>query len=458
MIPFEELSRCFQGIVPAAMATCSKDGIPNITYLSQVFYLDPTHVALSCQFFNKTKQNVAENPFASVQLLDPLTFEAYQLELRFEREEKSGPLFEEMSSRIEAIATHVGMKGTFRLLSADVYEVLSFSPIPGFLDPPSELDAPPASHGPEHMVTELRALQVISERINAVCGLEDLLDTALRTLDEVFGFTHSMVLVPEKGDRLVTLATHGYGPAGIGSEVAIGEGVLGTVARDKRCMHIALNTELRYGRAVRAKALARDAGVIGPEIPLPGLEGAESELAVPLLVRDRLMGVLDIQSRSATAFHDWHEAYVRVIANLIAGAIERASREEVEGAPLPTRSAPPARPSTEAGRHHVFHFYKNDDAVFVDGEYLIRNVPGRILWKVLTQSQHDGRREFTNRELRLDDSLGLPPIKDNLESRLILLRRRLEQKCPDVRLVPIARGRFALELGSSLQLVEKESA
>lgn len=124
MIALRDLTLCFEGIVPATIATAAADGTPNVTFLSRVHLVDDDHVATSNQFFSKTQRNLAENPLSSVIVVDARSYEQYKLLLRFERTERRGPLFDRMHVDIEAVAALTGMTGVFKLRGADVHRVL----------------------------------------------------------------------------------------------------------------------------------------------------------------------------------------------------------------------------------------------------------------------------------------------------------------------------------------------
>jgi adenylate cyclase len=462
MTSLESLASCFQGLIPATLLTCSREGIPNVAILSHVDYVDASHVALSFQFFNKSKANIAANPHAMVRVIDPDTSRGWKLRLRYIRSETSGPVFDRMSLRIEAIASYSGLKGIFKLLAADIYEVLSVDPIED--EPPRERPPYPdvRSRAGDPVFT-MGALQDLAERIHRADTLDELLDSILEGIERSFGFTHSMILVPasEQG-VLVTIASRGYPESGVGAEVRVGEGIAGVVAEARKPIRISgLLRQMLYAYAIHKHASER--GLCPPEhrIALPGLPAPDSQLGVPLLNRGELVGVLCIESELPYRFHEEDKTSIELLGSYLAIAIHAMLLQErteslVEPAPPPApRSAGRMAPASGSRAGHEVAYYHGDECILVDGEYLIRSLPARILWKLLQTRQREGRTEFTNRELRLDKSLNLPEWKDNLESRLLLLRRRLEQKCPALRIVPRARGRFALELGSDVALVEK---
>ncbi|MEZ5291571.1 MAG: GAF domain-containing protein [Vicinamibacterales bacterium] len=451
----ETLTSCFQGLIPATLYTCAADGTPNSAYLSHVDYVDPTHVALSFQFFNKSRKNVAENPNALVRVVDPDTQQGWELRLRFAYSETSGPLFERMALRIEAIARYCGMTGVFKLLAADVYEVLAVRKVPEQPGQPSLV----ARRTPDAVFT-MRALQDLSLRINAADGLEPLLDAILEGLDQIFGFSHSMILLPgERPGMLVTIATRGYPENGAGAEARFGEGIAGLVAEAMKPIRIAgLMRGMLYAYA--AKFRAEEQGWCPPDrrIALPGLADPESQLGVPLIVRGELVGVLCIESETPYRFHEDDKTTIELLGSYLAIAIQNAVLREAGEHAVETRAPAPPAPTAPAAppkSTREIAYYRTDECVLVDGEYLIRGLPAKVLWKVLRTHQSEGRTEFTNRELRLDKSLQLPEYKDNLETRLLLLRRRLEQKTPDIRLAPSGRGRFTIELRTGLALVER---
>ena len=438
----DAIASCFEGILPATICSCAADGTPNVTYLSIVHRLDEWHVGLSYQFFNKTRKNVIENPMVQVIVVSPDTADQYRLDLQYERTEVAGPFFDRMSTRLAAVASQTGMSQIFTLRGVDVYRVLDCRPVNAEI----QAEAAPLRQYLAHV-------ELLTEQLATCLDLDSLLETALTSLATLFGYAHAFVMIPdEAGQRLYTIASRGYDASGVGSEVALGDGMLGVAAQRRTIVRTtSMTRDVVFSRAVRSSIERSGQGHLEQEIPLPGLTHLESQIVAPLVARGELLGIICIQSNEVGKFLVDDERVIQIVGRHLAAAMATLrNRPPAEQPAAERRQA--AQLST--GVTSTIKHYQSDDSLFVDDAYLIKGIAGRILWKLLRIYESEQRVQFTNREIRLDQALQLPDIKDNLEARLILLRRRLAEKSEVLRLVPEGRGRFRLDVHRPLVLVE----
>jgi hypothetical protein len=222
-------------------------------------------------------------------------------------------------------------------------------------------------------------------------------------------------------------------------------GLIGIAAERRQVVSVA---SLARTRAM-SEAIRESAALPGREIPLPGLASAQSAAAVPLVVHRGVAGVLYLESEEAGGFGPQTERLLRILGGHLASALALLEADRQESAESPAAPHPPASGATLA-----VEYFQADDSVFVGGDYLVRGVPGRILWKLLNEHLASGRTAFTNRELRLDEGLGLPAGNDNLEARLLVLRKRLAAADCAIGLERVGRGRLALQVRQPLALSE----
>jgi adenylate cyclase len=436
-----DLHPCFEGVIPSKFATCAKDGTPNASYLSHVYFVDDKHVATSYQFFNKTRANLLENPYASLQLRHPANMKPYKLKIKYLRSEESGPLFETMAVKLDVIAAYEGMGSTFRLKAADIYEVLEIE------ECPQKTTYNPDMACPNENLQDLELVRVISDRIARTSNTEELLDGSLEMLNKYLGLEQMIILLADAKEKtLLTHASFGYPQGGTGSEVRYGDGLIGMSAEIRRQFQVSSIREAkRYAKAVQGSTQTA-----GAKIPLPGLPDPASQIATPISAAGDFLGVLAVESNTRTYWGARDLLLLSTVANMIGMGLKALEGQDEGLAPRPAESAAaPARVQKTAYR---FRFVEGDDFIFVNDQYLIKNIPARILRYLLSSYLKTGRTDFSNIELRAEKSLNLPDFKDNLETRLILLRKRLEEQESGVRLASTGRGKFRLEICGQVEL------
>ena len=174
---------------------------------------------------------------------------------------------------------------------------------------------------------DVRIIQQISSEITSTLDLDEVLGIVLRAMDEVLDFKHSMILLKDPADDALTVAAmRGHAQSGTGARVRVGDGVIGVVASRRKMMRLGhIGTSVRYFLTVRARM--ETVGEVTPgdaPMTLPGLPNAQSQLAIPLLVKDRLVGVLAVESPRPNAFDELDEVLLAIVGNQAATAIDNA--------------------------------------------------------------------------------------------------------------------------------------
>src|SRR5882724_5103687 len=174
---------------------------------------------------------------------------------------------------------------------------------------------------------DVRIIQQISSEITASLDLDEVLAIVLRAMEKILGFQHSMILLKDlAAEKLRVFASRGYEKSGVGAEVALGHGVVGVVAERKKMMRVGnVRTSVAYLAGIR-KRMEATGEVAAGDAPaaLPGLPNAQSQLALPLCVKQRLVGVLAVESPKPNAFDELDEILLRIVANQAATAIDNA--------------------------------------------------------------------------------------------------------------------------------------
>ncbi len=159
---------------------------------------------------------------------------------------------------------------------------------------------------PEIPAETLAVLAEISHEINSSLNLDQVLASAAQQVKRLMDYEIFAVLLPEAGtEQLYVRFAIGHRPEVIEHwRIPMGDGIIGAAATT--------------GQAIRVGDVLKD-----PRY-LPAVEEVRSELAVPLVVRGRVIGVMDIESRQPDYFTPSQQTILTLVASRIGTAVENA--------------------------------------------------------------------------------------------------------------------------------------
>jgi GAF domain-containing protein len=163
----------------------------------------------------------------------------------------------------------------------------------------------------ESRTQQLKAVNEVGQASSAILEPDELIERVVNLITSQFGYYYSaLFLVDEKGEQAVLQSATGDA---------------GRVLKENK-HHLRIGGNSMVGMAIsrREPRIALDVGSESLRYENPLLPYTRSEIALPLIIGDRILGALDVQSTKANAFGPQEIETLQGMANQVATALENA--------------------------------------------------------------------------------------------------------------------------------------
>jgi GAF domain-containing protein/HAMP domain-containing protein len=311
-IPSEVYTSVLQNGQAASSVYTGTDGAPYITYLVPLKGYQDQLIGLLeiSEPYAQVEANLNAITLTNIAITLALILGAMTIIGFFTSQVVLRPLTE--LTRFVELQEQGQLKARANVHSSDEFEQLSnsFNSLADSLTVERETMAQRVADRTQALATSAE----ISRRLSTIVEQDELVSEVVEQLKSGFNYYHAHIyLLSESGDRL--LMAGGTGEAGKlllerEHSIMIGRGLVGRVAESKETLLVP-NTRLD-----------------SDWLPNPLLPDTQSEIAVPIMIGEQVLGVLDVQNDTADSLTQQDADLIRAVADQVGIALQNISSAE----------------------------------------------------------------------------------------------------------------------------------
>ncbi|WP_223590336.1 response regulator transcription factor [Neobacillus bataviensis] len=290
MIP-EEMHPALMGVVPATLITSNRQGIPNITNISRVWFVDSNHVAVANHMLKKSIHNLRENSRAFIRTMDTATFSTWELDVEYIGPSRDADIFSEMQKQYEILSMMLETEMPITVHYAEIFRVLS--------------------------------ARICEEENSHLLSKTDLYHPILEQLERKFGWDISAVWIVEDFEQSLELATlKGFGEE---SEALILKRVAKLSLEQEKPIRI-INIRSQYQYALTTILHQQNENGIFSHEDFRKLN--HHYIAIPIKAdNEKIMAIICSQNDDALKFSLFNDEFLQVASRYLSKLIERLPAE-----------------------------------------------------------------------------------------------------------------------------------